>query len=115
MMMRRNIQDAFVHSEFGFAMFTLVVMYVFVYFGNPRINNSILYWHHIPEMFGFYYLGVWLSKIHYSKKLIVALYLLTVLGTPIILGAPFFIEVYVFSSLLFLPFIIGFIVRKMVK
>jgi len=113
-MIRRRFFASFMHIEFGFAMLALI-MNALVYIGNPRISNSILCWHHIPEMFSFYFIGMWLSKIHCSKKLVVALYLLTVLGTPIILGAPLFIEVFIFASLLFLPLILGFIVRKMIK
>lgn len=114
-MTQRYLLSPFFHSEFGFAMLALSVMMSIVYIGNPRIDNSLLCWHHIPETFCLCFLGAWISKIGLPKKVAIGTYLVTTLLTPIILGSPSFGIGVTFGTLLFLPFLLGFIVRKMVK
>jgi hypothetical protein len=64
----------------------LIIPFFISYLGNP--HHGGFYFHFIPEMISFYFLGFWTYYVKYSFKFTFFIYLLTVMLTPIFVGIP---------------------------
>lgn len=74
----------FYNKYFIIACAFLIIMYIVVLMGNPRLNKMPI--HFIPEMISSYFVGLWQYSVKTSFKHLLFLYFVTVFLTPIFLG-----------------------------
>lgn len=103
--MATTMLDQLKSRELLLAIGAFILMEGIAYSGNPHIGNSVLYWHHIPEVVGIFFCGVWASRVGAPWKLVLGVYFLTVLGCLIFITG---FRVPVFVLLLVSPCLLGF-------
>lgn len=81
---------------------SFALMYVFVLMGNPRIPNINLCWHHLPELIGIYFIGVFARQVKLPFLVVFAVYIVVVAIEGITKGLP------MFSAILGAPMLIGY-------
>lgn len=77
--------EDFRNWEFVIAVIAAIIMQFLAFFGNPRFFDTILRWHHIPELVAFFFLGSWLAKAKKPFIYVMFIYLMTGFLTPLIM------------------------------
>ena len=62
------------------------VMWLIFFFGNPQFSETPFYWHHIPEILYFGFMGLWLREIKLPFFFILCAYILNAFTMPLLLG-----------------------------
>jgi len=98
---------------------SFLVMLIVYAFGNPKFFNVIfLYWHHIPEVTFFYFVGVWLREIKRSFAFVLYVYVGTVILTPLTLGSFSFLKWFflgIMGAILVSPLVGGYVIQKNIE
>lgn len=70
-----------------------------------------MYWHHIPEMFAIYFMGVWSYEMKIKFKYVLLVYVFVTLLTPLMnwVFQPFS---FIFGAILGFPLLIGYYFEK---
>ncbi|TET20625.1 hypothetical protein E3J74_01510 [Candidatus Bathyarchaeota archaeon] len=97
--------DPLKSRELLIAIGALILMEGIAYSGNPHIGNSVLYWHHIPEVVCLFFGGVWQACVGVPWKLVLGLYFLTMLLCLTFITG---FRVPLFTLLLGSPYLLGF-------
>lgn len=89
-----------------------LIMEIFVLIGNPKIiSGNGMYWHHIPELFGIYFMGFWAYEIKMKFRYVFLIYISAVLITSVLVGM-FTIFVFVLGAIISSPLLLGYYIGK---
>jgi len=107
-------KKAFINKYFMTAIAFFLLMDFIFFLGNPSING--FYIHYIPEMIGFYFLGVWIYHEKFPFKHVLFIYFVCTVLTPIAIGY-YQLQVTYFIVLLFCmilggPLLLGYVIAK---
>jgi len=96
--------------EFGLFVSNFILMGILAWgLGNPRIPNTSLCWHHIPEFIGLYCMGGWLCLNKIPLYVVLTIFCLSVFFTPIFLGTLSFVG-FIISLIIGFPLPLGFLI-----
>ena len=113
--MKEKIIHALSKPSIIFASFCFVVMYIFVFMGNPKIaKGNAMCWHHIPEIAGIYFVGVWARQVKFSFRHVFLVFALTTTLMPVTvvgLSADLFWGMLIALPISF-PLLLGYIIQK---
>ena len=101
-------------------MIMALIMGIFVLIGNPRIVSwSVVCWHHIPEMFCLFFLGLWLYEIKIPIRYVLISYIASIILTLYLINTIINIT-DIFKSIISIivitvPLLLGYYIKKMIK
>jgi len=107
----RKFKD-FSKPSFIVAVSMFLFMEFFVLIGNPKIiSGNAMCWHHIPELVGVYFVGVWMYEIKKKFKYVFLIYIFAVLINSALLGM-FTNFAFVLGAIIASPLLLGYYVKK---
>ena len=107
-----ELKRDFLNKYFAYAIVSSLVMFLFVFLGNPRVGRFPIHW--VPEIVASYFLGFWLNDRGMSMKYLLYIYIATVFLTPfsISIDLSHYLLVLPFPLLLASPMFIGYWTAK---